>query len=55
MEPKETTIEFEETEELLLHVDKKFIDKIAMEFADSIKSGDLYRELKGKGNSGNNS
>ena len=51
MEPKETTIEFEETEELLLHVDKKFIDK----FADSIKSGDLYRELKGKGNSGNNS
>ena len=51
MEPKETTIEFEETEELLLHVD----NKIAMEFADSIKSGDLYRELKGKGNSGNNS
>ncbi|MBK6606085.1 MAG: hypothetical protein IPH52_08870 [Leptospiraceae bacterium] len=39
----------EEQEAISPLVDKAFIEKSAKDFADSIKSGDLYRELRGEG------
>ncbi len=48
MTPEERKEEVEESEELPLPVDKKFIDKSAKVFLDSIESGDLYTKLKGE-------
>jgi len=48
-EEKEDIQDNEEQEAISPIVDKAFIEQSAKEFADSIKSGDLYRELKGEG------
>lgn len=39
-------LKVEESEELSLIVDQKFIDKSVKEFSDSIESGELYKKLK---------
>lgn len=48
MPPEEKKETVEESEELPVIVDQKFIDKSAKEFSDSIESGELYKKLKGE-------
>ncbi len=49
-EEKKEDIQDKDDKETLSHpFDKALAEKSAKEFADSIKSGDLYRELKGEG------
>lgn len=49
-EEKKEDIQDNDDYDILSHpIDKAFIEKRAKEFADSIKSGDLYRQLKKKG------